>query len=191
MGQQAPWRWLGHLAPRLAAALAVIGAACLVIGWTRARPRRPFWILRGLLILVALSLGPGLAVNIAGKNFWKRPRPHRTAGLGGQYAYVPPLVPGPHGRSFPSGDASVGFAYGVLYYAARSRRPAAARLALAGSIALGLLIGFERIATGAHFVSDVIWGGLLTWAVIMLVYYAIVAIPRREAGGTGAPRPAS
>ena len=184
MGQHAPWRWLDHAAPRLAALLALAGVACLVLGWTRARERRPFWILRGLLILLTLTLGPGLAVNVAGKNFWKRPRPHRTVGLGGRYAYVPPLVPGPHGRSFPSGDASVGFAYGVFYYAARRRRPVAARVALAGSIGLGLLIGIERIATGAHFVSDVVWGGLLTWAAIMLVHYAIVAIPRREASST-------
>jgi membrane-associated PAP2 superfamily phosphatase len=191
MGQHAPWRWLDHAAPRLAALLALIGLACLVLGWTRAPARRSFWILRGLLILLTLSLGPGLAVNIAGKNVWKRPRPHRTAGLGGSYAYVPPLVPGPHGRSFPSGDASVGFAYGVFYYAARRRRPGAARVALAASIALGLLIGFERIATGAHFVSDVVWGGLVTWAVIMLVDYAIVAIPRREAGLTAGTPPAS
>jgi membrane-associated PAP2 superfamily phosphatase len=181
MGQEAPWRWLDHAAPWLAAALALSGVACLIVGRTGARERRSYWILRGLLILLVLALGPGLAVNVAGKNVWKRPRPHRTAEFGGRYAYVPPLVPGPHGRSFPCGDASVGFAYGVFYYAVRRRYPGAARAALTGSIALGLLIGFERVATGAHFVSDVLWGGLLTWAVIMLVDYAIVAIPRREA----------
>jgi lipid A 4'-phosphatase len=192
IGQEVPWRWLDHVAPGLAAALALIGVAYLVVGWTSARERRSLQVLRGLLILLVLSLGPGLAVNVAGKSVWKRPRPHRTAGLGGHFAYVPPLVPGPHGRSFPSGEASIGFAYGVFYYTARRRRPAAARVALAGSILLGLSIGFERIATGAHFVSDVVWGGLLTWVVILLVYYAIVAFPRREADGADAPvaRPA-
>jgi membrane-associated PAP2 superfamily phosphatase len=191
LGQEAPWRWLDHAAPRLAAVLALIGVACLVAGWRSARERRSFWNPRGRLILLVLALGPGLAINIAGKNVWKRPRPHRTAEFGGHYAYVPPLVPGPHGRSFPSGDASIGFAYGVFYYAARRRNPKVARAALAGSIALGLMIGFERIATGAHFVSDVVWAGLLTWAVILLVYYAIIAIPRREAGGAEARRAVS
>jgi len=186
-GREAPWSLLDHAAPRLAGALTLAGFAFLVAGWTGARARRPFWTLRGLLILLTLLLGPGLVVNVAGKNFWRRPRPHRTAGLGGHYAYVPPLLPGPHGRSFPCGDASVGFAYGVFYYSARRRHPTAARAALAGAIGLGLLIGVERVVTGAHFVSDVVWGGVLTWAVLMIVYYAIVAIPRRESAAERTP----
>jgi lipid A 4'-phosphatase len=186
-GRQAPWSLLDHAAPRLAGALTLIGFGLLVFGWTGARRRRSFWTLRGLLILLTLLLGPGLVVNVAGKNFWRRPRPHRTAGLGGHYAYVPPLVPGPHGRSFPCGDASVGFAYGAFYYATRRRHPAAARAALVGAVGLGLLIGIERVVTGAHFVSDVVWGGLLTWAVLMLVYYALLAIPRRESAGSAPP----
>ena len=172
-----PWREsvlcraLDRAAPCLAVALGLLGIAALVIG--RLQPRRSAWSAHGLFILLTLLIGPGLVVNVIAKDHWRRPRPHRTIGLGGRYAYVPPLVTGPHGRSFPCGDASVGFACGASYYVLRRRHPRAARLCFVASIAAGLTIGFARVATGAHFPSAVLWGGFLTWAVLMLLYYGI------------------
>lgn len=174
VGERLPWRALNQAAPWLAVLLGLLGAALLVIG--RLEPRRSAWSAHGLLILLTLLIGPGVVVNVLAKDHWRRPRPHRTEGLGGRYSYVPPLVTGPHGRSFPCGDASVGFACGALYYAGRRRRPVAARLCLAASIAAGLLIGVARVASGAHFLSDVLWGGFLTWAVLMVVHYTILGI---------------
>lgn len=175
VGQRLPWSALHRAAPCLALVLGVLGIVLLVIG--RLNQRRSDWRALGLLILLTLLLGPALVVNVVSKDYWRRPRPHRTAGLGGRYEYVPPLVAGPHGRSFPCGDASVGFACGAFYYALRRGRPMAARLCLAGSFAVGLIIGVARVASGAHFLSDVLWAGFLTWAALMLVHYAIVRSP--------------
>jgi membrane-associated PAP2 superfamily phosphatase len=154
-----------HAAPCVALGLVVLGVALIAIG--RSTPRRSGWTAHGLLILLTLAIGPGVVVNVLAKDHWRRPRPHRTAGLGGHYAFVPVLVTGPHGRSFPCGDASVGFAGGALYYVLRRRHTIAARLCLVGSIALGLAIGAVRVASGAHFLSDVLWGGFLTWGVLI------------------------
>jgi len=169
-GQRLPWRILNRAAPWLAAGLGALGIALLAFGGLR---RRSAWGAHGLLILLTLLLGPGLVVNVVSKGYWLRPRPHRTAGLGGSHAFVPLLVAGPHGRSFPCGDASVGFACGALYYALRRDRPIAARLCLAGSIVVGLLIGAARVVSGAHFLSDVLWAGFLTWAVLITLHHAI------------------
>ena len=192
VGRHLPWSALNRTAPWLAALLGLLGVALLVIG--RLQPRRSAWSAHGLLILLTLLIGPGLLVNVVSKDHWRRPRPHRTEGLGGRYSYVPPLVTGPHGRSFPCGDAAVGFACGALFYALRRRRPVAARLCFAGSIAAGLLIGAARVASGAHFLSDVLWGGFLTWAALMAVHYTIVGNPgtrrtreRRTVNSPGAP----
>jgi membrane-associated PAP2 superfamily phosphatase len=177
-GERLPCRVLHHSAPWLASLLGLLGMALLAID--RLRQRRSAWSAHGALILLTLLIGPGLFVNVLSKDYWRRPRPHRTMGLGGQYPYVPPLVIGPHGRSFPCGDAAVGFACGALYYSLRRRRPVAARLCLAGSIAAGLLIGIARMAAGAHFLSDVLWAGFLTWAALLVVHYGMVGIRRTE-----------
>jgi membrane-associated PAP2 superfamily phosphatase len=195
-GQRLLVRVIEHGTPWIAALLMAAGLAGLVVG--AVRPRRRVLAIDGLLVVLVLAIGPGLLVNLAGKDHWRRPRPHRTVGLGGDHQYVPPLAVGPHGRSFPSGHASVGFACGVFYFILRRRRPAAARVFLWGSIAGGLLIGVARVVSGAHFLSDVVWAGLFTWAALMFVVYVVLGDPWREADPAAAlggrlarwPRPA-
>jgi lipid A 4'-phosphatase len=158
---------IGRAAPWMARALALAGAALLVAGLSSSS-RRP---LRrdGLLILLVLLIGPGLLVNVIAKDHFRRPRPHRTIGLGGDHLYVPPLATGPHGRSFPSGDAAVGFAFGALALVVRRRGWRRPGWWLAGSIAAGTIVGLQRVAIGAHFVSDVVWAGVLTWMTLVAV----------------------
>jgi diacylglycerol kinase family enzyme/membrane-associated phospholipid phosphatase len=76
------------------------------------------------------------------------------------------------GYSFPSGHAtSIAALSGILcvlaYQRVRSRR---LRLALiAGSVALALLVGVDRVLVGAHYPSDVVAGWLLGSLVVFVV----------------------
>ena len=161
------WVALHRLTPWLAATLAATGVAMMAAGRLRAGWRA--LTAQGLLVVLGLALGPGLVVNALFKDHARRPRPRQTATLGGDHRYVPPLAIGPHGKSFPCGDASVGFVLGVFGYVLRRRRPVAARIAVGTAVLLGLAIGTARVAAGAHFLSDVLWAGFLVWATLLVL----------------------
>jgi membrane-associated PAP2 superfamily phosphatase len=79
------------------------------------------------------------------------------------------------GHCFPGGHASTGFSLFAIYFAALHlgrRRLAAAALAVA--FLLGLTLGMGRVAQGAHFLSHSIWTALICWAVIALLYLALL-----------------
>jgi hypothetical protein len=99
---------------------------------------------------------------------------------------------GPHGKSFPCGDAAVGFALGAFGCVLRRRRPAAARIAVAAAVLAGLAIGTARIAAGAHFLSDVLWAGFLVRGTLLaldrVLLPAVAAGEVRETGTAAAAR---
>jgi membrane-associated PAP2 superfamily phosphatase len=79
------------------------------------------------------------------------------------------------GHCFPAGHASAGFCLMAFYFAARafdSRRWA--WIGLVGGIAMGLALGLGRVAQGAHFLSHVLWSGLVCWLVIVALHYLIL-----------------
>ena len=75
-----------------------------------------------------------------------------------------PANAGP-GRCAPSGHASSGFVWIAGYIAARRSSPAAARLALALTLCLGVLAGLTQVVRGAHFVSHVLLTAWVCYAV--------------------------
>jgi membrane-associated PAP2 superfamily phosphatase len=169
---EAIWRALGAVTPCVAILLAAAGLGLLLHAALASPPARR-GMRPGLMILLGLVLGPGLLVNAIGKDHWHRPRPRQTAGLGGDFAYVMPLHVGPAGKSFPCGHASVGFACAAVGFAVAAGRRRARQRWFAASSALGALLGLGRVATGAHFVSDVVWAALLTYASLFLVALAV------------------
>ena len=171
-----PWGVVAHLTPVVALGLALFGLVRLVRPRSRdasARDRRA-----AIVLLLGLALGPGLLVNLILKDHWHRPRPRQTIGLGGDFPYVAPFRIGPVGKSFPCGHSAVGFACVALAGFVDARRRRARLAVVAGALALGTLLGLGRVATGAHFASDVIWSALLTCVTIAAV---AVAVERRAA----------
>jgi membrane-associated phospholipid phosphatase len=67
------------------------------------------------------------------------------------------------GKSFASGHATIGFLIMGLWFVLREARPRLARNFLLLGMVLGCLVGLTRIASGAHFASDVVWAGLIFW----------------------------
>jgi membrane-associated phospholipid phosphatase len=74
--------------------------------------------------------------------------------------------------SYPSGHALVSLAvYGALAYVLlRGRRSPRARAVVAGCVALGVAaIGFSRLYLGVHYLSDVLAGYAVGFALILLL----------------------
>jgi lipid A 4'-phosphatase len=157
------WCWL---------VLAVGGAAWLfLVG-------RPLWRLdrKALAFLfAALALGPGLLANTLLKDHWGRARPTQIEAFGGLHRFTPAPLPAAECErncAFVSGHAALGFslvAFGFLLPPGRSRNRG-----VAAALGFGALVGFGRIAQGGHFLSDVVYAGLLVFGTTALLYWWIV-----------------
>jgi membrane-associated PAP2 superfamily phosphatase len=149
-------RVLHELCPVIVA-MVVIYFVVAMIGsrWsTRLRAQR----VAASFLLVSMALGPGLVVNTIFKGHFGRPRPSEVTRYGGPYEYRRVWQRGPRvGQSFPSGDASIGFYFGVPAFLVWRRRPRAGRGFLVLGFLMGAAFGLSRIAQGAHWTSDVLW----------------------------------
>lgn len=159
----------------LGGSLLIMLASTVLRRWYRLR-------LYAAYVLLVFLVGPGLLVNSLFKDNWGRPRPVQVLQLGGQEAYAPPgyWVANGHGRSFPSGHSSIGFAFVAFWFVWRERKPQWARLALVASVSLGCAIGLTRMAAGGHFLSDVMWSAWVVLFAAWVLYYPVMRIPRRE-----------
>jgi membrane-associated PAP2 superfamily phosphatase len=171
MGDREPWAFLYHFGNIPAFALAAAGGAVFVLGFFIERFRRDR--AAALSIVALLALGPGLVVNTVFKDNWGRPRPADIVQFGGAETYRPAWCPGEprQGRSFPSGHAAVGFFVMAPFFVLRRKSPGWARKALAAGIAYGMLMGLARMIQGGHFLTDVIWSGVLVYLAGIVLYY--------------------
>jgi lipid A 4'-phosphatase len=128
-------------------------------------PARATW-----LILLTFLIGPGLLANAVLKDHWARPRPAQIIEFGGKQTFKPWWDPRGSCRkncSFVAGEPSAGFALLAIAVLA----PLAWRLpAIAFALGFGLFVGALRIAAGGHFVSDVIFAGVLTAVVVWILH---------------------
>lgn len=147
------------------------------------------WRTPALFVVLLVGLGPGLLINGLLKPGWGRPRPRQLVEFGGEAHYLAPWQTGPHGagqatgRSFPSGHASMGFALMAPYFLwARRRRGARAGLGL--GLVAGLLIGAARVCQGGHFVTDVLFAGIIVyatgWGLARVLLWQRVEAPRAQ-----------
>ncbi len=164
----------------LIAAIVAIGAVRLAV------TKAPLWRLdRKALVFVALAvvLGPGLVVNTLLKDHWGRARPDQTAAFGGSRLFTPAPLPAlqcERNCSFVAGDAALGFslvAFAFLLPHGRRRT-----VAVAATVAFGAVVGLGRVAAGRHFLSDVVFAGLIVFAMSRLLCSWIV-----ERDGLGRP----
>jgi lipid A 4'-phosphatase len=152
--------------------LAVIAAAWLVVF------RRPLWRLdRKALIFVvaATALGPGLIANTVLKDHWGRARPSQVAEFGGARQFTPAPLPAAQCKrncAFVSGHAALGFS--LVSFALLLPLGWRRKTAIAAALLFGALVGLARIAAGGHFLSDVVYAGLIVCAASWLLYRWIV-----------------
>jgi membrane-associated PAP2 superfamily phosphatase len=173
LAQKPLWQLVNIGTPVLAIALGLGAITCILMATARLswRPAaRP-----AVFLLLTLVVGPGLLINGVFKEDWGRPRPRHVQLFGGEQNFLPPLKPnfGGPGTSFASGHASVGFSLATLWLLVPATRRRLSLTIFGTGIGVGILIGIGRFTDGAHFLSDVIWSGLLTYATALLVLQAL------------------
>ena len=149
---------------------AVVGSVCvLVVGLFRPGPIGRRGRVAALLLIV-IALGPGLVVNGILKEHWGRARPRDVTEFGGDRRFTPAFVISDQCErncSFTAGHPSAGFALAALGYAYVSRRRR--WQVLAAATGFGLLVGLARVAAGGHFLSDVLFSGIIVIGLTVLL----------------------
>lgn len=126
--------------------------------------RRLLWY-----FLLVFIIGNGLITNALLKEQWGRPRPVQVEPFGGIYDFEPVLAMDieSSGKSFPSGHASMGFyLFSLGLVCAGWWRKTIIGLALIA----GGWIGLARMSYGGHFLTDVVWAGLILWLTSLAVF---------------------
>ena len=116
-----------------------------------------------------------IVVNLFLKNLWGRARPGDILEFGGVETFSPWYKISNScdtNCSFVSGDSSVGFAIIILFFLTKNI------IFLYGSLVFGFMLGFIRILAGGHFLSDVVFSGVI----IIFLNFLIVKVYNRTNG---------
>lgn len=137
-----------------------------------------------LVMALSLALGPGLLVNTVLKDHSHRPRPAQVDRFGGPDAFRPFYrFDGACLRncSFVSGEGSTAFwtIAPALLVPLAYRAPA-----VAAALLFGTLTGLLRMAFGGHFLSDTVFGALLTWLVVLACWRLVAALAAEPPGAS-------
>jgi lipid A 4'-phosphatase len=133
-------------------------------------------------ILALYILAPGLLVNAGLKSHWGRARPAAVQEFGGTAQFTPALQPADEclrNCSFVSGEASAAAALAIsvaagLYVLRGRMAPVTLRAGLWAAFAVAVLGSLLRLATGRHFLSDVVFAWLLTAGVALVLWVTVL-----------------
>lgn len=174
-------RFVYDIVPWISRAVLAALLLFLVLAWSACRTHPFFRTQRkaaAYLLLVAL-LGPLLLVNGVFKEHWGRARPAQIEQFGGNRQFTRAAVPTDQCErncSFVSGHASTGFFFLAPAFVYIRRR----RLWLATGTLAGLGVGAVRILQGGHFLSDVVFSGIVVY-LSAVTLHALMYRQRREA----------
>ena len=130
-----------------------------------------------VFILSTLAIGPGIVTNLIFKDNWGRPRPYQVVEYGGHDPFVGVWQITHycgHNCSFVSGEGSSSMWLLTLAVLLPARwRPTGVRALLL----FGALFSLNRVAIGAHFLSDVILAWWITLLVIAIEYRLFYVSP--------------
>lgn len=127
---------------------------------------------RVVYLLLVLVLGAGLIVNVGLKDNFGRARPKEVVEFGGTKHFTPAYFVSRECNtncSFSSGDAAGGF-FAIALALALSRR----RATFAAAVAVGALVSFARISSGAHFFSDTLVSFFVMLMLSDVLYFYII-----------------
>ncbi len=145
-------------------------AIVLTVRASRARARASAAWRKLIFVSLTLALGPGLAVNAGLKSYSHRPRPAQTIEVGGGDMPFRPFFrfdgACSSNCSFSSGEAASAFWTSAPALLAP---PAYRAAATAVALGFGAIVSAQRMALGAHFLSDVAFSALV---VLMLTLIA-------------------
>lgn len=154
----------------------IIWAMVLLIGLRTVAPKRYRFCPphKPLFVLMSFAAGPGLVVEIL-KVLIGRARPRDLLEFGGSADFTPVWqfsVACSRNCSFPSGEAAAAAAALSLLVLVPVKLRGGAAIMLTPCL---VFIAFNRVLFGAHFLSDVVIGGLLTMLAMAWVWRWIEA----------------
>lgn len=158
--------------------IAAIGLA-IAIARKLIAPHRPllFSARAAIFLIATIAIGPGLVANKTLKDHWGRYRPIGLTEFGGTDPFVPfwdPRGTCYENCSFISGEGSGAF---WMIAPAALAPPPLRPYAYAAAVAFGIATGAMRISFGAHFPTDVLFAGYITYVLIWLAYALIYRWP--------------
>ena len=132
-----------------------------------------------LLGVLSDRAGAHLPMSLLKEN-WGRPRPNSVQQFAGAASFQPWWRPSgtcKRNCSFVSGEASQAF----WTVAPASLAPPQIRpIALGGAVVFGTAVGGLRVVFGRHFVTDIVFAGLITIAIVMALYRLLLDPLRRN-----------
>lgn len=165
-------------------ALALLSALMLCASVLRGSLAKTSWRLWAFITMTYL-IGPGLLVNAILKQNWGRARPVTILEFGGDKLFTPPFeIAGQcaNNCSFVSGEAASAAVMAIVLavcFCSRLSKPARG-LAFFALGAVFLLASGLRVATGRHFLSDVVFAGMFMLILARLFYHGFaVTLPNR------------
>ena len=133
-----------------------------------------------VFLIGSFLLGPGLTSNLLLKENWGRPRPNFVQQFAGSETFQPwwhPSSACKRNCSFVSGEASQAF----WTVAPASLAPPQLRpFALGGAVLFGTAVGAMRMVFGRHFLTDIVFAGVITIAIVMALYRLLLEPARRN-----------
>jgi len=172
------FEWYRQLAPTMVVTAAIVSGLTLLTKMLLPNVRTPITSRAALFLIGSLAVGPGLLVDGILKEHWARPRPYMVNELGGELAFKPwwdPRGDCVTNCSFVSGEAAAAtWLVAPALLVPSPWRDFATGAALVGAAG----VGFVRMLTGGHFLSDVIFAGIFTCLVIWVVHGAMFRWPR-------------
>ena len=157
----------------------IVLAIGLVLTLLRRRPILGLDWRRFLFLLLCFGIGTGVIASALFKDHWGRARPSQIVEFGGDKQFTPAFVitdQCPRNCSFVSGDAA--FAFGTLGFALLAGRH---RRYVLAALALGAVVGFGRMLTGAHFLSDIVLAGVFSVLTVLILERLMLARPPPKA----------
>lgn len=128
-------------------------------------------------LFACLTIGPGITVSALAKNVFERPRPSCIDTFGGDLEFKKPFQPRDFSKierhknqSFPSGHAARSFIFLAFAFIDKKNNK---KIMLASTL-FGILSGGVRIAQGGHFLSDVLFSGILIYLTCWVLHYLIL-----------------
>jgi lipid A 4'-phosphatase len=175
LNRWAPVSVIYHVVPWISWAIALLVSVASAWLFFMQRPLARLDRKAVLFIVISTLLGPGLLANAVLKDHWGRARPTQVEAFGGNRHFTAaplPAVECARNCSFVSGHAALGFS--LVAFAFLQPPGKARQRAIAAALGFGAFIGIVRIAQGGHFLSDVVWAGLLVFGTTAVIHWAIV-----------------
>ena len=169
--------------------LAAFAAMMLGISIFRGAGARTSWRLWAFITTLYV-VGPGLLVNVLLKQNWGRARPVMVEAFGGDKLFTPPFeIAGQcaNNCSFVSGEAASA-AVMVVVLAVCFGPDIQKRFRFLAFVLLGgvfMLASGMRVASGRHFLSDVVFAGLFMLIIARISYRAFGVNAAQQTGFAG------